>query len=350
MKRLFFTLVVTALILGCTAALAAGKTYQSAGFEYELKSNGDAILIKYTGSSNAVVIPNDLDGHPITAVRENPFIRNGEAMNCRVSVAADHPYLATIDGVLFGMSDKKLIYCPPSMSGTYEIRKGISIIGSKAFFKCERLTEVIIPDSVKSIWDGAFYGCTGMQSVVLPKGIEELGHFMDFYGVFQDCGIKSVTIPKSVTKIGDNAFYGCKYLTTLTIPDGVTEIGSFAFCNCSGLTSIVLPAKLTAINRNVFYGCSSLTDVVIPDGVKRIEMEAFLSCTSLGSVVIPSSVTSIGQHAFEQYSFEKRQYSALRNLVLTVAPGSYAETWCKENGLSFVTSGTTYSDRDDWLD
>ena len=54
-----------------------------------------------------------------------------------------------------------------------------------AFYYCNRLTSVTIPDNVTSIGDGAFYRCRGLTSI---------------------------TIPNSVTSIGDSAFYGCKKL------------------------------------------------------------------------------------------------------------------------------------------
>jgi hypothetical protein len=127
MKKLFVVLLAL-LALGCAAAVAEEETtYQSDGFEYALLENGDAELIRYLGDEGTVIIPNKLDGHPITAVRGNPFITYDDdgyidgIKDCTVSVALDHPYLATIDGVLFGTSDLRLIYCPPSKSGDYEI-------------------------------------------------------------------------------------------------------------------------------------------------------------------------------------------------------------------------------------
>ena len=58
------------------------------------------------------------------------------------------------------------------------------------FSGCEFLANVVIPDSVSSIGEGAFYSC----------------RFLD-----------SITIPGSVTYIGDSAFTNCPYLT-LTVP------------------------------------------------------------------------------------------------------------------------------------
>ena len=68
----------------------------------------------------------------------------------------------------------------------------------------ENATEIVIPSTYKekavtAIGDRAFYNCDNLASV---------------------------TIPNSVTSIGESAFYGCNSLTSVTILDGVTSIGA----------------------------------------------------------------------------------------------------------------------------
>ncbi len=70
------------------------------------------------------------------------------------------------------------------------------------------------------------------------------------------------------------------------------------------------------------YAYTSLTSLHIPDSVTSIGNSAFRDCTSLTTVTIPASVTSIGDNAFDECP-------ALTLLITT--PGSYAETWFKEN-------------------
>ena len=117
----------------------------------------------------------------------------------------------------------------------------------------EKITSVLIPDSVTSIGSDAFENTPWLKNY--PN---------DFVVVGNGCLIKykgkdsCISIPDSVTSIGESAFNGCSSLTNITIPDSVTSIGYSAFRNCSSLTSITIPDSVTSIDYWFFDDCKNL--------------------------------------------------------------------------------------------
>ena len=174
-------------------------------------------------------------------------------------------------GVKYSKDWKRLLKAPESLSGKYSIRKGVKVIGNRAFNLCRSLTNINIPNSVTTIGEQAFWGCDSLTNI---------------------------NIPNSVTMIGDSAFWGCKSFTNINIPNSVTTIGDSAFAFCDSLTSINIPNSVTMIGDSAFWYCEFLTNINIPNSVTTIGEQAFGFCDSLVNINIPNSVTTIGKYAF----------------------------------------------------
>jgi len=127
----------------------------------------------------------------------------------------------------------------------------VTEIGYKAFYKCEGITSISIPNSITYIDVNAFRGCTGLTKV---------------------------NIPGSVGIIDDYAFTCCHNLNTVTINDGTKTIGNYAFLACKSLSSIDIPVSVTKIGSEAFggaqinhndygygsyEGCDNLTKVIV---------------------------------------------------------------------------------------
>ena len=182
--------------------------------------------------------------------------------------------------------------------------RGLTSIGSCAFFYCSGLTKVDIPAGVTSIGQAAFYYCSGLTSVTIPAGVTSIGS-----NAFSYCsGLTGVTIPEGVTSISNYAFSSCSGLTGVTIPVGVTSIGHFAFSSCSGLTSVEIPNTVRLIGEGAFTNCTGLTSVFIREGTESIMDKAFSSCSKLSSVMLPGSLTYLSSNAFSVCSGLKELY------------------------------------------
>ncbi len=270
-----------------------------------------------------------------------------------VFVAPDNPaYRSDERGVLFTEDGTVLLYCPPSVEGSYTVPDTVRTISEFAFESCHGLTAVTIPEGVTDIGDGAFDGCE-IAEVTLPASLRSLGkdafgegyHAPAFFvaegnsvyasdsngalfnadrtellrvpgsykgayqipetvavigeSAFYDCyDLTAVTIPDGVGSIGGHAFSGCWNLSAVTIPDSVSTVGDYAFYGCSSLSVVTIPDRVGSIGDCTFFDCYSLTAVTIPDGVGSIGDSAFSGCCNLTAVTIPDSVSTIGDYAF----------------------------------------------------
>lgn len=143
-------ILAVAIVFSVICATAEAKEeviLEFEDFQYVVRKDGSAELIRHKGEETPaeLTIPNELDGHPIMAVRKNPFA-DYDANQVNVLVPQDHPYLTVVDGVLFGKSDGKLICYPTTLAaGTYAIPEGVQSIAECAFYWCDNLTGVRSP-------------------------------------------------------------------------------------------------------------------------------------------------------------------------------------------------------------
>ena len=242
-------------------------------------------------------------------------------------------------GVKYSRDGKKLLRASYSLfwEKEYVVREGTEVICDCAFFCCESLQSITIPNSVKSIGNRAFYECKSLQSITIPNSVKSIGD-----GAFRECdSLQSITIPNSVTSIGEGAFSTCVSLQSVTIPNSVKSIGNYAFRNCESLQSVTIPNSVTSIEDHAFSGCESHQSVTIPNSVKSIGKEAFSGCVSLQSITIPNSVTKIEDDAF--WGCKSLQSVTIPNSVKSI--GKKAFSGCKSlESITIPNSVTSIGD------
>lgn len=156
----------------------------------------------------------------------------------------------------------------------------------------EKIRDVIIPDTYKSIYQYAFYGCTNIEKITLPNTLERIGN-----GAFSKTNIHEIKIPNSVKEIGEYTFAHCKNLEKVKVSNLMTTIPEGCFSNCKKL-KFSIPNNIQEIKLDAFYKCESLEEITIPHGMTSIGSSAFTYCINVKTITLPATLKSINASTF----------------------------------------------------
>ena len=313
-----------------------------------------------------------------------------------LTVSDKNNYYATIDNVLYQKSEVKgeddkvsyvptnLLFCPRMKAGSTDIvvPDSVSVISPKAFEYNKVVTSItfgkLADGQNLTIGQNAFFYCNTLTKITLPEGLTQIAEKM-FY---QCTSIEEIVIPSTVELIGNQAFYYCTALNKLTFaptPEGKTPVEliiadaksySYApFYNCKALKEIVLPERLTVIGSYAFgggytssgggepyYSYAYIESVTLPSTLKRIGDYAFYYATSLKSVKFAEGIaledvisggkitaSAIGKYAFA-YCKALTSFEFPTTADSTYSLGNYAFAYGALLNVSIPTNITSLGD------
>ena len=145
----------------------------------------------------------------ITGKNLPDFFKGDEGSMTKQDLTAEDFYCERVGNeihILKYKGSNNIVNIPDRINGYY-----VTSIGDDAFYKCESIFSVTVPDTIESIGLRAFYECYELTEVILSKRLKTIGEF---------------------------AFFNCRSLTDIEIPNNVASIGGDAFAYCSSLSSI----------------------------------------------------------------------------------------------------------------
>ena len=274
-KIIYLTLLLFALVL-CLVGCNNGDdkednnaVKETVGLAYVRSADGNGYLVSGIGTANTnhIIIPSVYEGKPVVGIKENSFKENTYLSSITI------PDTVTIIG------SYAFFRCDRLASVNFGKNSQLESIGSAAFYNCDNLRSFNFPNTLKNIGEEAFYECSTLTNITLPDSLISIGRVAFAY------------TPDFIKMDNEGSVYFGKHLlraeTSLSfdIKEGTLCIADEAFM-CEPLTSIIIPASVKSIGKKAFDSCEDLNSVTFSEGsqIQSISSSAFDYCKKLKTV------------------------------------------------------------------
>lgn len=301
---LVFVMVVALGWNGKGEVVAYSGSLMEGDYSYYINKSGYVSINGYEGNDKSVVIPEIINGIPVTEICPFTFWKN-----------------EIIEYVV--------------------IPQGVLEIGYSAFDNCRNLKQVILPDSLQFIGEGAFK-FSGIESIVIPVNVE----MIEDSAFSESENLKKVIFIGENVKLGYSVFENCTKLEKVTLPSKLQVISPLLFRNCYKMELVELPNSVEVIAYGAFEQCSNIKEIALPNNLKIIEEYAF-SRTALSRILIPYNVNEIKMYAFDNCKLMNNiyiaqdtvligEYAIPKEVTIYASYGSNAMQYAERYGNSFV--------------
>lgn len=169
---------------------------------------------------------------------------------------------------------------------------------SKGVFACPIPAEgrIEVPQGTKDIYDCAFYGCQKITSVALPESVRWIGGAA--FGEASRLESIEVSMNNPFLKSEDGVLYTKDGLVLLAYPagkpdkyykvkDGVKFIAGGAFAGTDNLEEIELPRGVFSVEEYAFKGCRHLNKISGASRIYSVKETAYEYCEELDTIDRP---------------------------------------------------------------
>ena len=172
-------------------------------------------------------------------------------------------------------------------------------LGAYSFYACRGLTRIELPNTLKTIGDGAFMDCTAISSITIPESVETIKStaFLRCYKLIEVYNLSEhIVVSTNSTTDGDIGRYAKDVYTNINETSKIITQDDFMFywdednskyylLGYIGVdTDVQLPNDIDGKNYEIYqyaFYYSSITKINIPITVEAIQFDAFTGCTEL---------------------------------------------------------------------
>lgn len=266
---------------------------------------GEVTITEYIGESEHVLIPDTIDGLPVTALADKAFYEK------HVTTVVVPDSVTEIGTACFS-GDNYLV--------SLKLPDGLKRLPPASLESCMRLYDFDLPQSLEKIYSSVFAFNYYLTHLTLPSSLTEIGQ-LNFIGLY---GLQSLTLAE------DNAAFKLDEMNGLLMTADGTRL-LHCFSDIVPAEEIILPEGLKTVDPFAFHYDYDVKRIVLPEGVETIGAMAFAMCPNLTEIVIPASVTNIG--VMDGLDGRTGIISYKRNVIET-PEGSPAWNWAVETGAT----------------
>lgn len=268
-------------------------------------------------------------------VERNDYIKIENAINNEILVLETRK--ERLNEVLAWDSSEKNLVAEPASTGTFPCGSGgtYTVVSGHVTGSDKCAGKLTFASSVIAIDDYAF-----AQSRYI-RGKSSMW-------IRQEPQITELVVPNTVKSIGASAFSDNEFLITISISDSVKTIGREAFRQSNNVTSLTIGSGAALIESDTYQEFRYLTTLVVPEGVTRIDAGAFSELYSVTSLSLPSTLVTLGEASLRgMHSLRTMNIPA--NLSITYDPFHYfwyaplsVPYLCSTTGASNTSSVNVY--------
>lgn len=280
------------------------KVNPASDFAYTA-ADGEVTITEYIGTSEHVLIPDTIDGLPVTALGHRAFYE-------KTVTTVVVPDSVTEIGAACFSGDNYLV--------SLKLPDGLKRLPPASLESCMRLYDFDLPQSLEKIYSSVFEFNYYLTHLTLPSSLTEIEQ-LNFIGLY---GLQSLTLAE------DNAAFKLDETNGLLMTADGTRL-LHCFSDIVPAEEIILPEGVKIVDPFAFHYDYDIKRIVLPEGVETIGALAFAMCPNLTEIVIPASVTDIG--AMDGLDGRTGIISYKRNVIVT-PEGSPAWNWAVETGAT----------------